>query len=47
MLIIIRLIMMMLIMMMIIRMSTYVQLGGEVDLAAGTETTDDGSCAVL
>ena len=47
MLIIIRLIMIMLIMMQIMLMTTYVQQGGEVDLAAGIETTDDGSCAVL
>ena len=47
MLIIIRLIMIMLIMMQIMLMTTYVQQGGEVDLAAGIETTADGSCAVL
>ena len=39
--------MIMLMMMMIILMSTYVQQEGEVDLAAGIETTADGSCAVL
>ena len=32
---------------MIMLMSTYVQQVGEVDLAAGIETTADGSCAVL
>ena len=47
MLIIIRLIMIMLIMMQIMLMSTYVQQEGEVDLAAGIETTVDGSCAGL
>ena len=47
MLIIIRLIMIMLMMMIIIPMTTYVQQEGEVDLAAGIETTADGSCAVL
>ena len=39
--------MIMLMMMIMIPMSTYVQQEGEVDLAAGIETTVDGSCAGL